>query len=112
VAPGEVFIFAAIEGKLGSATVTVRSAPAPVASVTVTPNPATVEAGKTVQLTATLRDADKNELTGRTVTWASSNILRATVSSTGLVTGILKGTSVTITATSEGKRGTSSVTIQ
>ena len=38
--------------------------PAPVATVTVTPNPATVTAGSTLQLTATLEDADGNELAG------------------------------------------------
>jgi hypothetical protein len=49
-------------------------------------------------------------LTGRTVTWGSSNTGIATVSSSGVVTGVAVG-SATITATSETKSGTSSVSV-
>src|SRR5207249_1403422 len=49
-------------------------------------------------------------LSGRTVTWASSNTSMATVSSSGLVKGVAAGTA-TITATSEGKAGTAAVTV-
>ena len=57
----------------------------------------------TLQATATLRDAANNVLTGRPVTWnAPSNPAVASVSATGLITGIAPGTT-TITATSEGK---------
>src|SRR5439155_23718573 len=79
-----------------------------VASVTVTPAPARVGLGQTVQLTATLKDANGNVLTGRVVTWASDNPAVATVSSTGLVTGVAQG-QATITATSETKSGTAAV---
>src|SRR5690348_17936531 len=41
----------------------------PVASVTVTPNPAVVVAGGTLQLTSTTRNAAGNRLTGRVWTW-------------------------------------------
>jgi len=61
-----------------------------------------------------LKDANGNVLTGRVVTWTSSNQSRASVSSSGLVVATVplnKGT-VTITATSEGKSGTSLVTVQ
>jgi len=79
-----------------------------VASVIVTS--ATVGVGATVQLTATLKDAAGSVLTGRTVTWASGNTAVATVSSTGLVTGVAAG-HATITATSEGKSGTAVITV-
>src|SRR5207249_952320 len=82
----------------------------PVASVEVTPATASVQAGQTVQLTATPRDAGGTPLSGRTVTWSSSNTAVATVSNGGLVSGVTPG-SATITATSEGKSGTSSVTV-
>jgi uncharacterized protein YjdB len=61
-------------------------------------------------LTATVYDAQNNVLTGRTITWSSSNTNRATVSSTGLVTGKATGT-VTITATSGGRSGSTTVTV-
>src|SRR5207237_7701785 len=82
---------------------------APVATVTVAPATASILTNATVQLTATLKDAGGNTLTGRTVVW-SSNASAATVNSgSGLVTGVTAGTA-TITATSEGVKGTSLVT--
>src|SRR5205814_4233132 len=44
------------------------------------------------------------------VTWATSDATKATVSSSGLVTGVAIGTA-TISATSEGKVGTATVTV-
>ena len=49
-------------------------------------------------------------LTGRVVTWGSSDPTVATVNANGLVTGVALG-SATITATSEGKSGTSAITV-
>jgi uncharacterized protein YjdB len=111
-AVGTVNITAAAGSVTGISAVTVS--PAPVATVTVTPAAPNVVAGQTVQLTATLKDDQGNVLTGRTVTWQSSNLARATVTNTGLVTTLVlaKGTTVVITATAEGKSGTSTVTIQ
>jgi hypothetical protein len=83
---------------------------APVETVTVTPNPASVQVGATVQLAATLEDANGNALTGRTVTWASGAAGTATVNGSGVVGGVTPGT-VTITATSEGKSGSATVTV-
>ena len=112
VAVGTATITATSEGKSGTSAVTVvAGTPAPVATVTVTPNPASVAVGATVPLTATLKDANGNTLTGRTVAWTTSNASHATVnSSSGLVSGVAAGTA-TITATSEGKSGTSAVTV-
>ncbi len=83
----------------------------PVASVTVAPSPTTVYVGATVQLTATTKDAAGNVLTGRTISWASSDVSLATVNSSGLLLAKAVGT-VTISATSEGKTGVASATIQ
>jgi uncharacterized protein YjdB len=110
VAPGTVTITATSEGKTGTASLEVD--PVPVASVTVTPIIASVATGGTTQLTATVRDAANNILTGRVVTWSSGDETVATVDNNGLVTGIaaLLG-ATTITATSEGQTGGSLVTV-
>src|SRR5205823_1375100 len=47
---------------------------------------------------------------GRTVTWSSSNTSVATVSTSGLVSGVTPG-SATITATSETKTGAAGITV-
>src|SRR6266446_2289602 len=108
VAAGSATITATSEGKSGSATITVTSVP--VASVTVSPASAGVAVGATVHLTATLKDALGNPLSGRVVTWASSAPSVASVSGTGLVTGLAPGTA-TITATSGGQSGSATVTV-
>src|SRR5204863_8608862 len=108
VAVGSATLTATSEGKSGTAAILVTNVP--VASVTVSPATASVPAGQTVQLTATLKDANGNTLTGRTVTWVSSNTAAATVSASGLVTGKLAG-AATITATSEAQSGTSAITV-
>src|SRR3989441_144524 len=112
VAVGAATLTATSEGKSGTAAITVTAPPppAPVASVTVTPAPASVPTGQTVQLTATLKDANGNTLTGRTVSWASSNPAVATVTGSGLVSGGTTG-AATITATSETVSGTSALTV-
>jgi trimeric autotransporter adhesin len=109
VAPGTATVTATSEGKTGVANVTVT--PPPVAAVAIAPPASTVAAGQTVTLAATTTDAGGNVLTGRVVTWASSNTAVASVSSVGVVTGKKTG-SATITATSEGKSGTATVTVQ
>src|SRR5882762_684439 len=110
VAAGSTSIAATSEGKSGTAAMTVTTVTVPVASVAVSPAPASVPVGQAVQLTATTKDANGNTVTGRTVTWASSNTSVGTVSGSGLVTGVVAG-STTITATSEGQSGTSTVTV-
>jgi uncharacterized protein YjdB len=115
VAAGGATITATSEGKSGSAVMTVTAGPPPpppppVASATVTPGTATGTAGSTVQLAAMLRDAGGTALTGRTVTWSTSASGVATVSGSGLVTGVAAG-GATITATSEGVNGTSAITV-
>ena len=84
--------------------------PAPVASVAVSPASATIAMAGSVSLTATPEDAGGTPLSGRVVTWSSDNILAATVNGSGLVSGVAIG-SATITATCEGKTGTSVITV-
>lgn len=80
--------------------------PKSVKSISVSPSSATVSAGATVQLTATASPPGS----ATTFTWASSNTAAATVSSSGLVTGVAAG-SATISASTGGKSGTSSITV-
>ncbi len=112
VAPGNATLTATSEGKSGTTQVTVTAAPpAAVATVTLSGGAASIVAGATTTFTATLRDAANNVLIGRTVTWLSSNTTLATVSATGVVTGVTAGGPVTITATSEGKNATAQLTV-
>src|ERR1019366_8247288 len=108
VAPGTATITATSETKTGTATITVN--PIPVATVTVTPATATLVIGATQQLTAATLDANGNTLSGRTVTWGTSDATKATVNASGLVTAVAPGTA-TITATSETKTGTATITV-
>jgi len=86
------------------------TAPPAVATVTVTPSSASIVVGAVRQLTAVTKDASGNVLTGRAVTWSSSNPGAATVDTTGVVTAVSVDTA-TITATSETRKGTSAITV-
>ena len=110
VAPGTVTIAATVDGITGTATVTVQPPPVAVVVVSPTSGTGTVAAGASAQFAASPRDAAGNVLTGRVVTWTSSNTAVATVTSSGRVTGTNPGTA-TITATSEGVSGTVTVTV-
>ena len=81
-----------------------------VATVAVSPTAPALTVGQTVQLSATLKDADGNVLTGRTVDWSSSSTATASVSATGVVTAVAEG-AATISARSEGKTGQVEVTV-
>jgi hypothetical protein len=84
--------------------------PAPVASVRISPDSARIERGGTVDLSAAAFDAQGNVLTGRPVSWSSDNPSVATVSATGLVTGV--GAGVTeVYATSEGRVDAARITV-
>jgi Big-like domain-containing protein len=83
----------------------------PVATVTVTPAIDTITTGATVQLTGTTAAADGASLVGRALAWSSSDDQIATVSNSGLVTGVAVGTA-TVTATSEGKSGAAKVIVE
>ena len=108
IAAGTAQITATSGATSGQATLTVN--PVPVASVVVTPATVSVTVGTTRQLSASTLDASANPLTGRVITWATSDASKATVSASGLVTGVAAGTA-TITATSEGKSGAAVVSV-
>lgn len=84
--------------------------PAAVSTVEVTPTTSTLLPPATVQLSAVTKDAAGNTLSGRVVTWSSASTAVASVSAAGLVTSVAAG-KVDITATSEGRTGTASITV-
>ena len=108
VGVGTATVTATSEGKSATATVTV--ALLPVAAVHIVPGTANIGAGLAGQLAAVTLSAGGDTLTGRVITWSTSDPAIATVSPTGLVNGVASGP-VTITATSEGITGNASVTV-
>jgi len=108
VGVGVATITASSNGMSGAASVAVIRPP--VAAVIVAPATSSIQAGQTETLVATLKDADGNTLTGRTIAWSTSDAASATVDANGVVAGIQPNT-VTITATSEGVGGTAGVTV-
>ncbi len=115
VAPGTTAITGSAE-KTGDPSSTVQASATivvdatPVASVVVNPSSAAVGVGRTFQLQAVTLSANGDTLTGRPVSWSSSDAAIATVNQSGTVTGVSEGTA-TITATSEGQSGTSVITV-
>jgi uncharacterized protein YjdB/glycosidase len=82
----------------------------PVTGVSVTPTTATVKAGLTIQLSATVAPANA---TNQNVTWTSGNTAVATVSTTGLVTGVAAGTATITAKTADGAHtATAAITVQ
>ncbi|MEO8879963.1 MAG: Ig-like domain-containing protein [Gemmatimonadaceae bacterium] len=107
VSAGTTTITASSEGVTSNgATLTVT--PVPVASVDIAPPIASTNAATPVQFSATPRDAGGNALTGRVVTWTSSDPTVATIDGNGLLTPVQDGF-VTVTATSEGIDSSGSV---
>ncbi|WP_213842676.1 Ig-like domain-containing protein [Enterobacter hormaechei] len=83
-----------------TATVEVTEPVVAVTGVSVDPSTTSVEANKTVQLTANIEPAGA---TNKRVTWASKNAEFATVdSATGLVTGVVAGTATIEVTTEDG----------
>jgi uncharacterized protein YjdB len=109
LAEGDATITATSEGHNGTASVTVK--PVPVGRVELSPSSATVDVGETVDLDATVRDANGKKLDDQTVAWSSSDDDVATVSSSGKVTGVRPG-NVTITASAAGKSATAAVSVK
>lgn len=102
-AVGVVSISALAEGKVGSAPLSV--ALVPVVRVDVTPgNIDSLYVGDSLQLEATPRDSAGGALPDRSVTWATSDTTKATVTRAGLVRTRAAG-SFTVTATSELRTG-------
>lgn len=81
-----------------------------IASVIVDPPYGRIEPGETVQLGASPRAENGDELSGRTVTWKSLAASIATVTTSGLVRAVAPGSAV-ITASAEGSQGAALITI-
>ena len=108
---GSTTIRATVDGVSGSATLTVTEPPPPtVNTVTVSPSSPSIEEGATQQFTATAKDSDDMEISGKTFTWTSSDTSKATIRSSGLATGKDAG-STTITATVDGVSGNTTLTV-
>jgi hypothetical protein len=80
-----------------------------VTGVTISAASVSVNSGATTQLTATIVPADA---TNQKVTWTSSNNAIATVSASGLVTGVASGiATITVTTDDGGKTATSKINV-
>ena len=84
--------------------------PGGVARVEITAPSASMEVGQNMQVTVRYFDASSSQLTGRTVTYSTSNSSVATVNTSGLVTAVGPG-AVTITATVDGVQGNLPITV-
>lgn len=96
--------------KVASIPVEVVATLVSVESITLAPATVSIAVAATQQLTPTVLPADATE---KGVNWTTSDATKATISSTGLVTGVAVGTA-TITATAKdgsGKTGTRLVTV-
>jgi len=105
-----VAALAAISCSGGDASGPGKTVPPAVARVTVSPDSTSVQTGKTVQLTARAEDESGNPVSDHTIGWISYDASVATVNDAGVVTGVGAGTA-TITATTDGKRGSARVTV-
>lgn len=111
-----ILLVAGVSLSLMACTDDVITTPAFVPKVTtiaVTPAASQMEMGRTVTLTAVVKDQRDSVMTGKTVTWASNNTPVATVvtavvaagTTTATVTGVTKGTA-NIIASVDGKSTT------
>src|SRR5688572_20313367 len=89
---------------LGACGSDAPSGPIPVATIQVTSPIPSVVVGASQQFSATTFDASGAVLSGRPIAWTSRDPTVATVTQSGLATGVAPGVTV-IEATSEGKRG-------
>jgi uncharacterized protein YjdB len=111
IAAGTATITGTSEGISDGVTVTVTTPPpAPVATITLSTPDSSLVVFDTVQVTAVLKDAGGNTLTGRTITWASSDSSKASISPAGQFAARDTG-AVIISATSEGVTSTITITI-
>ena len=94
----ELRVSAAKGGPGGGGSVKIKT-------VTVSPTTASIQAGATVQLSATTKPASS-----ATFQWSSSNNSIATVTPGGLVTGVAAGVA-TVSATASGKTGRATITV-
>lgn len=94
------------------AACTTATDPVPIATIGLFPNSDSLEIGQTyVNWTVLIRDAANQELTGRVLTWESSNLPVATVDrSSGVVTALGTGDAI-ITVRAEGKQAQATIKV-
>ncbi len=113
-AGGATTVLARSEGKTGSLDVVVlpptEPQPRPVATVVVRPTELTLPLGASTRLEVTLLAADGSELSGRLVTWTTTDAAVVFVEQDGVVRAGIGGVAW-ITATSEGVHGTAKVSV-
>lgn len=111
---GRNIVWTLLAGLLAAcSTSDLPSNPSPtVATIEVTPATATITAfGANRQLTAVAKDASGGTISGKAFTWSSSDQAVVTVgSSSGLATAVADG-AATITATTDGVDGSTSLTV-
>lgn len=114
VSAGFATITATSSGKSANAAVTVTTAGSGdtvVANIVIQPASTSLVVATTAALGAVARNAAGQILGGKTFTWSSATPSVASVSSTGVVTGVAIGGPVTVTAAAEGKSATGAVTV-
>jgi len=111
VSAGTATVTATVEGVSGTAKViVVAPPPAAVTRVVVSPDSVVLQLGHTADLTAAAYDAEGHLLTGRAVTWATSDAAIAPVGADGRVTAVAVGTAQ-VSATVEGVSGYAQVIV-
>jgi len=105
--PGGVVIKAVIDTAAGQATLSITPS---VVRVDVQAGDDSVRVGDSLQFTVTLYGSGGKVITGRAITWSSSDSAAAMVSPSGLVRGLSEGAS-NITATAEGVVGSKTLGI-
>ena len=95
-------------GIRASCVVTVKSTEVLVESLAINKTSSTIRVKDSLQLSVTVNPSNA---TNKNVTWSSSNTNIATVSSTGIVKGISKGTAIITGKTNNGKIATCKVTV-
>ncbi|MBA3919552.1 MAG: hypothetical protein C0516_13310 [Gemmatimonas sp.] len=107
-APGSAQITVTVESVSASANIAV--VPPPVARVRITAPTQIVNEGRTLALSAVATDSSGRTLADRQIVWSSSAPNVASVSGSGVVTGLVQGEAF-IAASSEGQRDSVRITV-
>lgn len=108
VTTGVASVLVTAQGIQAALVVTVQ--PGVPATVTLAPSSVTVLAGRSQQVTATIRDSTGNVLSDETVLWHTSDPSIASVSASGMVTGIAAGTAL-LSASAGNQTSVAAVTV-
>lgn len=110
IAPGNITITVkAVNGVKATATVNVSKKPdVEVESITLNKEKATIEAGKTLQLQATITPSNA---TNQVLTWKTSAKKVATVDNTGKITAVAEGTATITVTSANGKSAKAVITV-